>query len=440
MLKRIVFVSLVGLFVAATGWAEEPPARPPLTLSAAIGTALRNNPAIQEAENREKMAEEGLKSSRAEFFAKASASYSYTRLQDAPYQEIAGMGPQTVGDTDNYHWDVTLVQPLFKGFGIWSRHGLSKADVAIRALEREQTRSDVVRDVKTAYYEALLATRIEDVAAGNVKTLESQARDSQGFFDHGIIAKNDLLKSKIALAAALQEREKAGADARIALARLNIIMGAPINEVPILAPVAVAVRESADVSALMDEAVKNRPELKIMEQGLAKVSQRITLSRSSAYPEVALVGRYEQNGNSPSATENEFTNDHNTSVSVQARWTFFEWGKTRADVSGTRYEKWALDDKKRWAEDQVRLETKQAYLDVKVSEKNIKTAEEALGQARENFRITKAQYLLHVTTATEVLDAQTYLSRAESDYHKALYGYMISSARLDRATGRTMEQ
>ncbi|MCD4778353.1 MAG: hypothetical protein K8R12_05220 [Desulfobacterales bacterium] len=41
-----------------------------------------------------------------------------------------------------------------------------------------------------------------------------------------------------------------------------------------------------------------------------------------------------------------------------------------------------------------------------------------------------------MTTSTEVLDARTFLTRAETNYYSALYGYMISLAELERAVGR----
>jgi outer membrane protein TolC len=440
MFRNITLISLMILLTGTAGWSEEPAPSKALSLTVAIRTALQNNASVRAAENHEKSTEAAMKSSRSDFLPKASATYSYTHLQDAPYQMIPGVGPQTVGDTDNYHWDVTVVQPLFTGFGIWSKYKISKADSEIGSLEKERTRDDVVRDVKTAYYQALLAKRIEKVAEENVATLESQARDSKSFFDHGIIPKNDYLKSKIALAAAVQDLEKAKADSKIAEAALNIVMGSPINEPVTLEPQNITITDCGELNDLIAEAVKRRPELRIMDQGLEKYDRSVTLSRSSYYPEISLVGRYEQNGNNAGATENDFTNDHNTSVSVQAKWTFFEWGKRVYDVSGTRYERSSFSEKRKGTEDQVRLETKQEYLNVKVSEKNIATAEEALDQARENFRITKVQYMQHVTTSTEVLDAQTYLSRAESNYYKALYGYMIARARLDRATGRTVTQ
>ncbi len=406
-----------------------------LNLDQAVENALRNNPSVREAENRGLSADENLKSRRADFLPKASANYSLMYLDDAPYQVVGGV-PRQVGDTESAHWDLIVVQPLFKGFGLVSRYQSARSESDIRALERKKAAQDVVRDVKTAYYEALLARSMEKVAEDQVKTLDAQERDAQGFYDHGVIPRNDLLKSKIAKASTVQDLEKAKADARLALSRLNLVMGGNFDADYELTPVDATVSDAGELAVLMAHAVKNRPELQVMEKTMEIYDAGITGARSACYPEINLVGRYERNGNDAAADENDYSNDHNASVSVQARWTFFEWGKTRADIQAIRYEKRAFSEKVKAAEDQVRLETQQEYLNVKVREKNIKTAEEALEQAKENFRITRSRYLQNVTTATEVLEAQTFLARAETDYHKSVYGYLIARARLDRAVGR----
>lgn len=415
-----------------------PAAAETLSLPEAVQKALLHSPAILEARNLEKSSGEALKSSRADFLPKASASYSFSHLSDAPYQVVGGVQRQ-VGDTDNVHWDLTLVQPLFRGFGLVSRYKVARAESEIGTLRIEQTAKDLVRDVKTAYYEALLAESMEKVAEDQVLSLEAQERDAQRFYDHGVIPKNDLLKSKIARASAIQELERARAEVKLTLSRLSLAMGETVDREYRLVPVKQSTEDPGDLVQLMELSVKNRPEMKIMGKTLAAYDASITLARSAAWPEISLVGRYEQNGQDSLAEDNDYSNDHNTSVSLQARWTFFEWGKTRAETGRVRYDRQAFSQKIRAAEDRIRLETRQEYLNLGVREKNIRTAEEALEQARENFRITRSRYLQNVTTSTEVLEAQTFLSRAESDYHRSVYGYLIARARLDRATGNLSE-
>jgi outer membrane protein len=70
------------------------------------------------------------------------------------------------------------------------------------------------------------------------------------------------------------------------------------------------------------------------------------------------------------------------------------------------------------------------------SEKNIKTMELAIDQAEENFRINTEQYKEQIATQTDVLIAQTLLSRTRTNYYNALYDYEIAKAALYRAMGR----
>gem|GEM_PF-3919871 len=101
----------------------------------------------------------------------------------------------------------------------------------------------------------------------------------------------------------------------------------------------------------------------------------------------------------------EWSNRDTAAVGVEARWTFFEFGKTSAELAQRAQEKAALEERVKRIEDSIRLEVKAAHADLSVAETNIRTAEKALEQARENLRITKLQYRQQIVTSTEVLDA-----------------------------------
>ena len=151
---------------------------------------------------------------------------------------------------------------------------------------------------------------------------------------------------------------------------------------------------------------------------------------------MSLAGRYEQNGSDPGGLDNAYTNEHNTSVSLNAKWDFFDAGRTGAKVAQQRAERRRLAEKINGSEDQLRLEVKRSYLDLQVAATNITTAQQGLTQARENWRITELQYTNQVATTTDVLDSRTLLNQSETYYAKALYGYSIAEARLFLAIGR----
>ena len=60
---------------------------------------------------------------------------------------------------------------------------------------------------------------------------------------------------------------------------------------------------------------------------------------------------------------------------------------------------------------------------------------QALDLARENWRISDLQYKEQVTTSTDVLDARALLTQADTNYFRAVYGFLDAVAGLDRAVG-----
>lgn len=406
-----------------------------LSLSEAIEMAVVKNFLIKESSENLKGAVAEKKSAWTEFFPKASATYSYTGLSEDPYQKIWGL-QTVVADTDQYHWDLTITQPLFTGFALSNRYNIAKLGVETKQIEKRLAILDVIKKVKIAYFNILLTKKYATVAEESVNNLKSHENNAEKFYEQGMIPYNDLLRSKVALADAVQNREKAKARVKIAVSVLNILLAKDIHDETDVEDILSIPSLSYNLSELVKESLENRPELKVLRLAIRNLDHATDLVKSSYYPQVAMVGRYEQNGDNITGTNNDFGNSYNSSLTLQATWTFFEWGKTRADAAKYRYNKSALVNKMKGIEDGIKLEVKNAFLNLQVAEKNIQTAKESQVQAKENWRITNLQYQQQMATSTDVLDARTFLTQAETNYYGALYGYMISLAELEMAAGK----
>ena len=87
-------------------------------------------------------------------------------------------------------------------------------------------------------------------------------------------------------------------------------------------------------------------------------------------------------------------------------------------------------------EDSIRLELKDAILRLENAEENIPTTQKAIKQGEENLRVNEERYKAQVTTITEVLDAQSLLTRARVNFYSALYNHHLARASLERALGK----
>ncbi|HXX54075.1 MAG TPA: TolC family protein, partial [Thermodesulfovibrionales bacterium] len=63
---------------------------------------------------------------------------------------------------------------------------------------------------------------------------------------------------------------------------------------------------------------------------------------------------------------------------------------------------------------------------------------DAVGQAEENLRINKVRYEEGVGTATEVLDAVTLLTTAETNQYRALYDFRRAEASIYYSMGKDL--
>ncbi|MCP4118505.1 MAG: TolC family protein [Desulfobacteraceae bacterium] len=430
-----IYLVILGLMVVAAPVSV--PAKAPgvsFSVDEAVKEAILRSPDLKEAAETIAGEQEAMNTSRADLFTTATLNYSYTGLDKTPVQKTA-RGNVPAGHTNQYHWDLTLAQPLFTGFALTTRLDIAKLGVKDREIEREVETLDLAQDVKKACYNLLLTQKMLMVADGEVNSLTAHRDEARQFYKQGLIPPNDLLRSEVALADSIQAREKAGANVKSAMALLNTLMDADINRTVTIKDIDAVPAPPFDLEQLGLHAVEKRPVIQGLKNNVDKTVLSEKLAKSSRYPAISLVGRYEQNGDGVEAADNDYTNSHNSSLSLQAEWTFFDWGKTGSRMRKARHDKKALQEKIRGMENIIRLEVKNTLLNMAVARKNIKTAKQSLGQARENYRITNVQYAQQVATSSDVLDARSFLTRADTNYYQALYGYMASLADLDRALG-----
>ncbi len=409
----------------------------PLTLKTAVDEAILNNFLIRQAEEREKASFQKEKSADSDFFPKLTSSYSYNHLNDAPYAVFGGR-PYAIGPNNNFAWDLTITQPVFTGFALTTRRKIAALGMDISEIIKDQAVLDVAKQAKTAFFKVLLTRKALKVADEEVKQLKAHVHDAEAIYKQGVVPYNDLLKSKVALAQARQNRVKALSRVSISLAALNTVLSRNITDkirIREYRESADSLQENYKLPVLFKTAVNKRPELKHLKLAVQTADLGVKLIKSAYYPSITLIGRYERSGDNITASNNDYANDHNIIVGLQAKWTIFNWGKTKADAAEALHEKKALEQKIKGVKDSILLEVKSAFEHIKLARQNIDTAEKALVQAEENFRITNIQYQQGVNTSTEVLDARTFLTNAEVNLFSARYGYRIAKAELARAVG-----
>lgn len=445
MRKIVIFVATVLFLVSA---ALSAAASDVLTLEESIKIALERSLSVRSAEEEIKRKEFEERSAKADFYPKLSTDYSYTRIDsstvnDAIYTtyayspSTASLTPRQVFplDADNYELNITATQPLFTGWRLTGLRELASLGLDTAKIQKETTIHDLVLDVKEAYFGILKAEKLEKVARQAVEQLEAHLRVAQAFYEEGIIAKNELLQTEVQMAQARQNLIKARNFMELAKSLFNKLLRrgldseVEIEDILDYHPIALTLPQCLERAELY------RTEIKELSLNILYAEKGVELTKSSYYPTVALVGNYYREGDEPLLGSEPDEDADRWALVVKAEWTFWEWGKTKSDVSASRAAVSRLKYLLRDLKDSIQLQVKEAYLNLREAEKNIQVAQTAVIQAEENFRMNEERYKQQVATSTDVLDAQTLLTQARSNFFNALSEHNIAWARLERAMG-----
>ena len=415
-----------------------------LTLEESIDIALKNSLILHSAKEGVQSAVARRREAATGFLPKFNTTYSYTRLNEEPFNRFANLpagvlipnGTEIiVGTQNNYYWTFEARQPLFTGGGLVANYQASQIAEDAARIEEGAKRQDVIRDVKITYFNILRTQRIKEAADQSVEMLTAHREVAGNFFKVGMIPKNDLLHAEVELANGRQNLTKAQNGVELAKARFNTVLKrkifAPVQIVDILnyQPLERQLDECLDI------ALKTRPELKISALKVEQAGKMVRMAQSEYFPTLSLVGNYTRYGDHPSVSGSDYKDAENWSVMGVASWNFWEWGRTKFRVdAGRARENQALDESKE-LNDLIILEIKHAYLNLQEAEKQIAVSEKVIEQANENFRIAQERFRENVATTTDVLDAQTLLTKAKADYANALGDFNINRAILERAMG-----
>ena len=396
------------------------------SLSECVSIALGKSPQVlySQADIIEK--EYSLKSSKKDLLPSLFFQYGYQYAPDA----YAPLGVE-----DYYNYSFTAEQPLYRGRALVTGVELGELDLERSKASMTQTQNDIILSVHEAYYNLLKTRKFEDVARQSLEERKAHLKDAKAFFEAGLIPKNDMLQSEVLLAGAEIELIRTLNLSTMALARLNTLLRRPVESDIQVEDILEYEPSEISWDQSVQQAEEHRPELKQSEISIEQADKNIILTRAPYLPAVSVSARYLKQGDNILAQEYPLGSSEVKTAMATLEWRFWAWGQSKDEIAVAKHSKKKAEENQVELLDGIILQVREAYLDIKESEYNIGVTEKAIEQAEEDFRINESRYQAQLSTSTDVLDAQTRLSRARINYFSALYNYQIALMRLAWATG-----
>lgn len=432
-LVMALFITALGSLAAAA--APSQPAPPPvpdtLDLRTAITFALENNFAIRQAKERIRQQQGVVVEVTAREIPNVGANGSY-QVND---KEISQSFPPS---DRSWQINISASQVLFAGGGVRSAVKSSKLARDAAILDLQATINDALLQVRTAFFNVLLAREKIKVQESNLDLLQSQLKTATDRYRAGTVSSFEQLRAEVAVANARAPLITARNDYRLAIESLRQALGFTTNtpgdatKVPDFVGTLQFTPVNFDLQSAFDAAHANRPDLQRLAKLVEARQESITTARSGYYPQVSAFGGW--------ALRKGSTNTFRDSpdgflAGIQGQWNIFDGRATAGRVAQAR----SVAEQTRLSLTEAQLavdvDVRRAYSQWQEASELADASQKVVEQATEAVRLANARYAAGTSTQLDVLQAQVDLTTARTNQIQAFYTYNVAVAQLRKAMG-----
>ncbi|MDD5642037.1 MAG: TolC family protein [Syntrophales bacterium] len=417
----------------------------PLDLREALRLAWKANPALQVSRLQSLISGEEVVRARSGFLPTVKSEVGHTIYDNETQAKIptgalpgAGAGASggyiTFPSTNRNFWSskITVDQTIFDFWGTPARYQAAILGKKASLLDTAKTRDDIFLSVSQGYFQTLRAQKLVVVAEQEVMQLKDHLKIAQDQHEFGVVTYNDVLQAEVSLADAEQRLIVAKTDVVNIRSALNKVLALPVSAPTVLKEEDVVIQPWG-LEQATGAGLKQRSDLKASGDRILQQEKVVTQTRAAYCPRFFGQAGFNYQ-------QNEFLlHDTQWFAIFGMQWTLFSGLDTRAQVAQAKLRVNQLQEQLKDLDKQVRLDVQNAYLQVRDTAERIRVTQKAVTQGEENLRLNEERYKEQVGTATEVVDAQTLLTRTRVNYWTATYDHQMAKAQLLWAMGAINE-
>ena len=428
----IFFLAAAGLF----GQAKK------LTLSESLEIGLKNSKELKISHSKVIGAEAQITSATSQLLPQLAFNASYMRLSNIPPFEVSlPIFPQPIQISpvilDNYSLKLSLQQPIFTGLRLTSLRSAAKSNYKASQSDLNGSMNDVALKIQNAFWNYYRAELNDKVINENLQQINQHLEDTKNFLANGLATQNDLLKLEVQASSIKLQKIESENNLDIARAAFNQAIGLPleagteieVKEIP-------AEKSNYNLDELIGEAKNNREEFKSLEYRVQASEDGVRAAKAGWFPSIYLIGDYyyhKPNSRIIPAV-NDFKDTWDLGVTLQ--WSLWNWGYTSSQTTIAEQNKVQAETSLSQLKDAIEIEVYQNFLVFKRGYDKVNVAKLGVEQAQENYRTIKEKYNTQVASSTDLIDAETALLQAETNYNNSLVEYELAKVRLDKSVGK----
>lgn len=437
ILSRAVGLAVAGL-LGATAWAAPDPAADTaagslaLTLADAVQRGLEHNLAALLAEQQVASATGAARAARARLWPGLDAELSENRtkinLEAYGFPVAPGESP-LIGPFNVFDARLSSSAPIWdQRVRAGARSARATADAAHADLD--DVRDQVVLAVSSLYLEAVAAEARVAALQSQVDSAASLAEQARDMKASGLVARVDVLRAEVQLAAEQQRQIVASNHAATSKLSLARAIGLPLDRTlelvdrPSYRPTL-----ALTPAAALQRALANRADLAALDASLEAARQELRAAKGGGLPSLVAHGDVGRIGPSPSTAETTYT------IGAALRVPLFTGGEVAGRVEQAQARITALEARRVDLSQRIELEVRTALLDLGAADARVRVAQRATGVADAQLEQTRDRFAAGVADGVEVVQAQEAVATAHENQIASLLAFNRAQVVLARALG-----
>lgn len=312
----------------------------------------------------------------------------------------------------------------------------AQEQLRFRELDLERQAEQLRFDITDAYYTLQDSDGQVAIRQASVRNAQQSLRDAEALERAGVGTRFAVLQAQANLANEQQQLANARRDQRVAQRRLAELLNvSQSSNLTAADPVEQAGSWRLSLEDSIIQAFKNRAELEqqLVQRDISKQQRRSLLA--GRLPQLSVSGSYNvlgQNSDNPNPFATHGWAD-GYAIQASLTWSIFDGGAAQARVKQRDADIAIAESRFDQTRNLVRREVEQAYFGLESSFENIATSEAGVSQSIEALRLARLRFQAGVGTQTDVIQAETDLTRAQRNRLSAIISYNRSLSSLQRA-------
>lgn len=419
-----------------------------LTLQESLNFALENNADAKNAQLETLIAKAQIIERRSEGLPQINATYDVTHNAAIPVVFVPNEGAFAQPDVDsdvlplrlgvNYSSALVIqaTQMIFDGSYFV---GLKAARTykMLTEFDKEKTENDVKESVKKAYFTVLVNDRRKELVTANLNRLDTLLKETTAMYEAGFAEKIDVSRIKVQRNNIKTELDKVLAAYDISVELLKLQAGIPLEYQIELTESLVELNQQEDLNTLIEFEGTRRVEIDQLKTNMDLVQLDLKFTSSNYIPKLDFFGTYQRNSAAQSTGLIWERDRWVTGAFIGARLNIpiFDGLMKSSQIQQKRQQLNQLKNQEFFLEENIAIEKFQAKLNLTNSIQALKVQEENRELAMEVFSMAKIKYEEGVGSNLEVVEADSALKEAETNYFSALYDALIAKVDLEKALG-----